>query len=72
MLLCHCGTLGHEDVLLFVNSRSRGRLALLDGILDIAVDDDVLGFGYPSSEGGPIGSPTMSRPCARDGVDTFG
>jgi hypothetical protein len=42
------------------------------GIVDvsgIAVDDDVLGFGYPSSEGGPIGSATVSRPCTGDGVD---
>ena len=72
MLLCHGQTLGHDHVLLLVNSRGWGRLAPLYGILDVAVDDDVLSFGYPSSEGGPIGSPTMSRPCTRDGVNTFG
>ena len=35
----------------------------------IAIDDDILGFGYPSSESCPVGSSTMSRPGTRDRVD---
>lgn len=35
----------------------------------IAIDDDILGFGYSSSESGPISSATMSRPGTGDGVD---
>lgn len=71
VLLSYCRALGHDDFLLLTN---RGGLAPLRSVLDvsgIAVDDDVLGFGYPSSEGSPIGSATMSRPCARDGVNAF-
>jgi len=74
VLLSHCRTLRHDDFLLLANSRGRGGLAPLGSVLDVsgvAVDDDVLGFGYPSSEGCPIGSATMSRPCARDGVNAF-
>ena len=37
----------------------------------IAVDYDILSFGYPSSEGSPIGSGTVSRPRTGDGVDAF-
>lgn len=69
-LLCHRRVLYHKDVILLMN----GPLAPLHSVLDvsgIAVDDDILGFGYPSGEGGPIGRATMSRPCARNGVNTF-
>lgn len=58
-----------------MNGRSWSSLASFHGILDvpgIAVDDDVLGFGHPSGESGPIGGPAaMAGPCARDGVNAF-
>ena len=53
-----------------MNGRSWCDFTPLD-VLGVAVDDDILGFGYPSGEGSPIGSATMSRPGARDGVDAF-
>lgn len=67
------GTL-HQGEVLFVDGRGRRHLAplhLILGVSRITVNHDVLGFGHPSSEGGPIGSCTMSRPRARDSVNAF-
>lgn len=73
-LLRYRWALLHDDVLFLVNSRGRSSLASFHDILDvpgIAVDDDILGLGYPSSESGPICGPAVPGPCARDGVNTF-
>lgn len=74
MLLSHHRVLHQDDVLLLVNGRSWRSLAPLHVIVDvssIAVDDNVLSLGYPSSEGGPIGGPTMPGPRTRDGVNAL-
>ena len=44
-------------------------LHLIVDVPGITVDYDILGLGYPSSEGRPIGSSTVPRPCARDSAD---
>ena len=72
-LLRHRRALLQNDLLFLVDGCSWCGVAPLHAIVDvwvIAIDDDILGFGYPSSESGPIGSPAMSRPGTGDRVDT--
>jgi len=72
LLLRHHRALRQGLLLLLVDGCSRRGGAPLHTIVDvcgIAIDDDILGFGHPSSESGPIGSATMSRPGTGDRLD---